>query len=106
MTFSSPLGAETAPANFFTITTGSLPDGRLNTSYSATISTTGGVAPYAWSVASGSLPPGLRLDGPTGAILGTPTALGAFTFTVQVSDANATPATKELSITIVRRNAK
>jgi hypothetical protein len=52
------------------------------------------------------LPPGLRLDGSTGAILGTPTTLGAFTFTVRVSDANATPATKELSITILRKNAK
>jgi subtilisin family serine protease len=106
LTFSSPIGSETAPANFFTITAGSLPDGRLSTSYSATISTTGGVAPYAWSVASGSLPPGLRLDGPTGAILGTPTTLGTFNFTVRVSDANATPATKELSITILRRNAR
>lgn len=106
MTFSSPVGAETVPVTFFTITTGSLPDGRLNTSYSATIFTAGGVAPCAWTVTSGSLPPGLSLDGSTGAILGTPTTLGAFTFTVRVFDANATPATKELSIIILRRNAK
>lgn len=60
--------------------------------YGTSISASGGVAPYAWKVVSGQLPPGLALNGSSGATLGisgTPTALGTWTFTVQVTDANS-----------------
>ena len=40
------------------ITTTSLPNAKRNKSYSQTIQATGGVAPYSWSIVSGSLPPG------------------------------------------------
>jgi hypothetical protein len=42
------------------VTTASLPSGQTGTSYSATISAAGGVPPYLWSIASGSLPAGRR----------------------------------------------
>src|SRR5208283_6168888 len=54
-----------------TITTTSLPEGSEGQSYSAQLAASGGLPPYTWSVASGSLPPGLTLAG-TGAISGTP----------------------------------
>lgn len=46
-----------------------------------------GTAPYTWKVTSGSLPPGLSLNGATGAIGGTPTAAGSYSFEYTVTDA-------------------
>src|SRR5215469_13774913 len=85
----------TAP---LTITTTSLPNGTVNTAYSATLAATGGVPPYTWTE-SGALPPGLVL-GSNGAISGTPTTPGTSSFVAQVTDAVSTSATQSLSITI------
>jgi hypothetical protein len=82
-----------------TITTASLPDGYLGTSYSQTLAATGGKTAYAWTLSSGTLPTGLTL-GTTGVISGTPTAAGSGSITAQVKDANGTTATQSLSITI------
>jgi uncharacterized repeat protein (TIGR03803 family) len=83
------------------ITTTSLPAGTVNSPYSATLSVSGGVPPYSWSVIGGSLPSGLTLS-TSGVISGTPTAAGTFSFTVQVRDSESPPATAiaPLSITI------
>ncbi|MFZ0523772.1 MAG: Ig domain-containing protein [Candidatus Acidiferrales bacterium] len=61
------------------------PNGANGTQYSATITTTGGVQPVQYSLASGSLPPGLTLN-TSGTILGTPTGHGTTTFTINVTD--------------------
>jgi hypothetical protein len=84
-----------------TITTASLPGGIQNVAYSATLAANGGTTPYTWSIASG-LPPGLTLNSSTGAITGTPTAVGTYNFTTQVTDAGnpVQNATKALSIVI------
>ncbi len=71
-----------------TITTNSLPDGRVNRPYNATLKGSGGNLPYTWSVTP-DLPTGLTLNTSTGAITGTP-APGTegkvdYTFTVQDS---------------------
>ena len=68
-----------------TISAGSVTNGVLGTAYSASLSATGGTAPYSWSVTSGALPGGLGLS-TGGVISGTPTAGGAFNFTVRVTD--------------------
>ena len=87
------------------ITTASpLPDGAAGTAYSQTLTATGGVPPYSWAVTSGSLPAELTLSSSTGAISGTPSAAGNYTFTAQVSDAlKPTPgtATKTFALTVV-----
>src|SRR5664280_1510634 len=78
------------------ITPASLPGGQVSIPYSATLMATGGVLPYSWSVASGSLPPGLSLTtnpDSTATISGTPTTIGTSTFTIQVADAESPPAT-------------
>lgn len=83
-----------------TVTTSTLPDGVIGKAYSATLAATGGKTAYAWTVASGALPAGLKIS--SGKITGTPTAPGTSTFTVQVADAT-TPknyAYKQLSIFI------
>ena len=52
-----------------------------------TLSASGGVAPYAYSVEDGALPGGLTLSS-DGTIAGTPAAAGDFTFSVTASDAS------------------
>ncbi len=71
------------PATF--PTTFTWPNGANGVQYSATITTTGGVQPVQYTLASGSLPPGLTLN-TTGTILGTPTSHGTSTFTINVTD--------------------
>jgi len=73
------------------ISTTTLPVGRVDETYSATLSATGGTEPYRWSVTSGALPVGLSLNSSTGAITGTPTRKENVKFTVQVTD-SANPA--------------
>jgi hypothetical protein len=82
------------------IATNSLPGGRQNTAYSATLAAAGGTPPLNWSIISGSLPAGLALTPSTGMISGTPTGAGTSAFIAQVSDANSMTATKSLSITV------
>ena len=88
--------------------TSPLPGGAVNQPYSVALAATGGVAPYAWQLTMGSLPPGLTLSS-TGQITGTPTAVGTAVFTVQVQD-SGTPGgpvnakqtvTQQFSITVI-----
>jgi uncharacterized repeat protein (TIGR03803 family) len=84
------------------VTTTSLPNGAVGQSYSTTLTATGGVAPYSWTISSGSLPQGLSLNGSTGVLSGTPSEPGTSNFVVQVADAESTPmtATASLAVTI------
>ena len=67
---------------------GALPDGTAEANYSQVVSASGGMAPYGYSVTAGALPAGLVIGSSTGAITGTPTAAGDFTFTITAADAN------------------
>jgi len=83
-----------------TVTTTALPSGAVGTAYSAAVAAAGGVAPLGtWSLSQGTLPAGLTLA-PDGAITGTPTAAGTSTFTVRITDAANTAATRQLAINI------
>jgi N-acetylneuraminic acid mutarotase len=64
-----------------TITNSTLPNGSLGASYSATVSTTGGLGTLVFGVASGSLPPGVTM-GFQGVLSGIPASTGTFSFTV------------------------
>ena len=81
------------------ITTSALANGVAGTAYAQALAATGGTPPYSWSIASGTLPNGLALSA-TGAITGTPTAGGTFTFTVELTDSLLVTATKQLGITV------
>jgi hypothetical protein len=76
-------------------------NGTVGTAYSQGLSASGGATPYSWSIATGSLPPGLGIDAASGAISGTPTQKGGFPFTVQVTDANGVTASAQFTISIV-----
>ena len=82
------------------ITTSSLPDGKVGEAYSQTL-TANGTTPIKWSISGGALPESLNLNEITGVISGTPTAAGTATFTVKVAN-SAGSGTKELSITITK----
>ena len=88
-----------APDAAPTITTDTLPDGKVGEAYSQTLTATG-TAPITWSI-DGGLPAGLSLNADTGEISGTPTAEGTATFTVKATN-SAGSNTKELSITITK----
>ncbi len=75
-----------APVSF--VTGATLPQGKVRTSYNATISVTGGTPGYTWTRTSGSLPGGLSIsyNGATATITGTPAKQGNSTFTLRVAD--------------------
>ncbi|NKJ23375.1 putative Ig domain-containing protein [Dyella sp. SG609] len=74
-----------APAITFTRTT--LPGGQVGVAYSQTVSASGGSGSFTYSLTAGALPPGIALSS-AGAISGTPTAAGNYSFTVTATDTN------------------
>jgi hypothetical protein len=82
----------------------SLPNGRAGIAYSQTLTASGGVAPYAFSLTSGSLPQGLALS-TSGIVSGRPsksTGGKTFNFTVRAADANTCSGSRAYQIAIVR----
>ncbi|HUK15634.1 MAG TPA: putative Ig domain-containing protein [Bryobacteraceae bacterium] len=82
-----------------TITTSSLPNGMAGSSYSQTLTASGGTGAYTWSISSGSLPPGLTLSAP-GIISGTPSAAGTSNFTARAQDTSGATAARQFTIAI------
>lgn len=82
------------------ITTASpLANGEQGQAYAATITATGGTGALTFAVSAGSLPGGLSLDA-AGNLSGTPTANGAFNFTLEVTDALGVSNTAVFDLTI------
>ena len=80
------------------ITTPSLPNGEVDTTYNQTLGATGSET-ITWSLASGStMPAGLTLNS-DGTITGTPTTAGQFTFTATATN-SAGSDSKEYELTI------
>ncbi|HNG34290.1 MAG TPA: putative Ig domain-containing protein, partial [Blastocatellia bacterium] len=65
---------------------------------------TGGAGAINWTVSAGTLPNGLSLNAGTGALSGTPTAAGAFTFTIRATDANNCTGERQYMLTINSAN--
>ena len=82
------------------VTTTALPDGAMNTAYTATLTSAGGTPTVIWSVGSGTLPDGLTLNGATGVISGTPTKAGKVTFSITATDHSTPPQSSEVSLSI------
>jgi len=82
------------------ITSASLPNGRVGRAFTATLTASGGQAPLSWSVTSGALPAGLALAS-SGVISGTPTTSAAATpITFKVSDSSPTPLTQTVTLNL------
>ncbi len=96
--------SQTPPPAPLAVSTTSLPNGEVNTAYSATLAATGGTAPYSWSLAAGTLPAGMTFDTAGGALGGTPgAAVSGAALTFQVSDSSSPAQTSQaqLSLTVV-----
>ncbi|WP_435014106.1 putative Ig domain-containing protein [Xanthomonas arboricola] len=76
-----------------------LPPAVRGSAYNQVITASGGVAPYRYSIASGTLPTGLTLAN-DGTLSGTPTTQGTSSFTIAVADAGNASATQAYSFTV------
>ena len=81
---------------------GDPPPGRIGDQYDTTLAAVGGTSPYQWTMAGGTLPSGLQLDGSAGTISGVPGPGGEGTssFTVRVVDAGGVTAGHVFSLMI------
>src|SRR6266487_1765345 len=84
------------------VATTSLPRAAVGSAYHASVSASGGLPRYRWSITGGSLPAGLRLDRATGTISGIATQPGRAAFTVRAMDSAHPPAStaKNLSVLV------
>ncbi len=82
------------------VTTDALTEGRTAIAYTHALAATGGLTPYTWSLASGSLPVGLSLS-TTGVISGTTHSAGSVNITVRVTDRLAETANKTLTLAVI-----
>ncbi|OLG40041.1 hemagglutinin [Xanthomonas oryzae pv. oryzae] len=76
-----------------------LPAAVRGTAYSQVLTASGGIAPYRYSIASGTLPAGLTLAS-DGTLSGTPTVQGTSSFTIAVADAGNATATQAYTFTV------
>jgi hypothetical protein len=88
-----------AEAIVLDITPGTLDEGRGGSPYEATFGATGGTAPYSFTVAGGTLPPGMTLSS-NGTLSGTPTTPGSYTFTVRGEDNLGHAGTRSFTLVI------
>jgi hypothetical protein len=82
-----------------------LPGGTVGSSYSGSISASGGNAPYTFTVASGQLPQGVALGNSSGKVSGTPTASGGFNFSISVSDSQGLSKQQALQVSVANAPA-
>jgi hypothetical protein len=71
-----------------TVNPATLPDVLAGDAYNQTLTATGGTAPYTFSLATGTLPPGITI-GSAGVLSGTSFSPGSYTFTIQAVDSTA-----------------
>jgi hypothetical protein len=96
----SLLGSATSVSSLTITNFPTLPTATTRFPYQATFTAVNGVGQLSWAVAPGSsLPPGLRLSA-SGAITGSPSQTGAYTFSVQVSDSNRNKAVLPVTLTV------
>ncbi len=82
--------------------------GNVNLGYGADLSIAGGSGPFTWALSSGTLPPGLVLNGTTASIdsiSGVPTTLGTYSFSVTITDGLNRTSTLPFTITINPQNS-
>jgi len=107
LTCTGPAGTQSSTATLtvqaitpLLITTSTLPAGQVGMAYSATLAVSGGISPYSWSLATGTLPAGLALAS-NGTLSGTPTATtSGAALTFKVSDAEKTPQNKTATLSL------
>jgi Tol biopolymer transport system component len=87
----------------FAVSTTDADFGVVGSAYTSTLATTGGTAPFTWTLFGGTLPAGLSLDAGTGVVSGTPTAEENPTATFMVTDSIGKTATGSVLFAIHTR---
>lgn len=82
-----------------TLTPTTLPDGVVGSTYGAAFIAAGGTGPYYFYDAAGNIPPGLSVES-NGALVGTPTTSGSFTFAIAASDAHSCAVSRGYTVNV------
>ena len=98
-TYSVTISTDGSSYSTLSISTSSLSNGTVGTSYVKTLAATGGSGSYIWTLTDGSLPDGVSLSS-AGTISGTPTSSATYSFTVMATDSNSLNTSKTLSLYI------
>lgn len=77
----------------------SLPQAFVGEPYQATLRAIGGLRPFTFTLSDGELPPGIEIA--NGVLVGTPTAVGSYDFTLTVSDASLNTTFEEYAVRVV-----
>ncbi len=89
---------------YVTITTSKLPNGTVQTSYSASVNASGGCTPYTWSIISGALPAGVTQKPSSTTtslrLSGTPTTAASYSFGVEVKGCGKRISTQSYTVVI------
>jgi hypothetical protein len=101
-TTTGPVSFTLNGANPLTLTlAGGLPDAVVNVFYTQTLTAQGGKPPYvSYAITAGALPAGITLSN-GGVISGTPTTVGASSFTVTVTDSSTPAMTASLPLVLL-----
>lgn len=86
-----------------TLSPTTLSNATVGTSYSQTISASGGTSPYTFAKSAGTLPTGLTLSS-GGLLSGTPTTAATYSFTVKATDSASHTGTRSYSVTVSPSN--
>lgn len=90
-------GNPSAPPTTMTL---DAPPAQVGLQYTDTLSAVGGSGPYSWSIAAGKLPPGLVLDGASGAIKGVPESSWDAPFTLKVTSSTGASSISRLAVVV------
>jgi Putative Ig domain len=79
--------------------------GEVGQTLNVSLSATGGKGGYVWSLAGGTLPTGVTLDGATGALTGAPTVPGTFPLKFQLTDSSGLTTSVDVRLVVASRLA-
>ena len=91
-------GAVETPGEPLRMLREALPEAFIGEPYQATLRAAGGLRPFTFELSEGELPPGIDLA--SGALVGVPTELGTYAFTVTVSDASLNTTFEEYTLRV------
>lgn len=86
------------PGEPFRLSSESLPTAVQGETYREAVVATGGLRPVRFELSAGELPPGIELQ--NGLLIGEPSAVGSFAFTLTASDANLASTFREYRLTV------